>query len=194
MPEIRSALFRQLAICCLGLSALALPVLAQERLPFRQGPNGAALDGAVYVKPGALLLATFDTNQDFQITEAEIEAGARQTFKIADADQDGFMSPLEQREWASRIGSDADVIANPTTFPSALPAQVTEDEFVFGLQTFAQRFETPVSDDSEETEILIRNFTFEPERTRPVEDNVKDDIERLRRPVISDRRQTNGMR
>ena len=136
------------------------------------------------------MFATFDTNQDFEISTDEIEAGAKRTFLIADADGNGVMTPLEQRDWALKIGSDTDVIANPTTFPSGIPGQVNETEFVFGLQTFAQRFRDP---EDPENRILVKDFTFAPDRARR-QDRKDDELERVRRPVISDRRDANGMR
>ncbi|GEM_PF-3964530 len=174
-----------------GLVCLAAPMAsAQERLPIRLGGAGD-LNGARYIKPGALLFATFDTNQDFVISEEEIESGARRTFQLADADGNGVMTPLEQRDWALKIGSDTDVIANPTTFPSGIPGQVNEEEFVFGLQTFAQRFQDP---DDADQRILVKNFTFEPDRSRRQDRKDEDELERVRRPVISDRRDANGIR
>lgn len=188
MSVSRTTQLRLAAIAC-SAALLAGAAQAQERLPFRPGGDNGDLNGSRYIKPGALLFATFDSNQDLVITDEEIEAGARRAFAIADADGDGILTPLEQRSWAGKIGSENDVLANPTTFPAALPGQVTEDEFVAGLKLFSQRFVDP---DAEIKEVLVRNFTFEPERGRRPE-RESDELERLRRPVISDRRNSNGL-
>lgn len=162
---------------------------AQERLPFRFGAENGELNGSRYVKPGALLFATFDANQDLVITEAEIEAGATRAFETADADGDGILTPLEQRSWAGKIGSENDVLANPTTFPAARPGQVTQAEFASGLVLFSKRFIDP---ETEAVDVMMRDLTFEPERARRP-DRETDELERLRRPTISQRRETNGL-
>ena len=64
---------------------------------------------------------------------------------------------------------------------------MTEEEFVFGIITLSQRFE------DEDGRVFMSALTFAPENTRRDDDNVvEDDIERLRRPQISDHRNTNG--
>lgn len=172
------------ALIPLGLTiSLALSGLAsaQERLPYRGGAN-SDLTGARYIKAGALLLATFDANKDLEISKEEIQYGARLAFVYADGDGNGQITPLEQRAWAGRLTSETDVIANPSLFPSAIPGMVTEDEFVIGLETFAQRFE------GQDGKVLLSNLTFEPNRPGREDDPELDDgIERLKRPVVGDR-------
>lgn len=190
MPVSRTIQFG-FAVCACSAALFAGLAQAQERLPFRLGGENGDLNGSRYIKPGALLFATFDSNQDLIITDSEIESGARRAFINADADADGVLTPLEQRSWAGRIGSENDVLANPTTFPATIPGQVTEDEFVAGLKLFSQRF-VDQDPEAESKEVLVKNFTFEPDRGRRP-DRENDEIERLRRPVISERRQTNGL-
>ncbi|MAP94392.1 MAG: hypothetical protein CMK07_05515 [Ponticaulis sp.] len=184
LTRLASGIFALGLTFCAGQSASA-----QERLPF-SGGMGGDLAGAMLVKPGGILFSTFDANKDFEITEDEIEVGARQAFVFADADGDGYMSPLEQRNWAGRISSESDVLANPTTFLSALPGQVTEDEFVEGLLTFSQRF----ADASEDGRIFIRDFSFTPDRPSARNVEAEGGLERLRRPVITDRPNAGGLR
>lgn len=177
-------------LVALSTICLTAPTLAQERLPYRGGDAIGQNDpraGARYVHPGALLLAMLDENKDLEITGDEIESGARLAFVHADQDQNGVLTPLEQRAWAGRLSSETDLIANPRIFPSAIPNQVTEEEFVFGIITLSQRFE------DEDGRVFMSALTFAPENTRRDDDNVvEDDIERLRRPQISDHRNTNG--
>jgi len=173
------------------VTCIALPMSAQERLPYRGGDAIGQNDpraGARYVHPGALLLAMLDENKDLEITEDEIDAGARLAFIHADQDQNGVLTPLEQRAWAGRLSSETDLIANPRIFPSAIPNQVTEAEFVFGIITLSQRFQ------NEDGRVFMSALTFAPENARRDEDEVvEDDIERLRRPQISDHRNANGL-
>lgn len=167
--------------CLLGLTgALIMPAMAQvERIPFRgEGPRGDDIGDARFLRSGALLIASFDADHDFVVTDAEIEAGARNTFKFADADGSGGVSPLEQRAWAGRITSETDVLGNASLFISATPGHVSEDEFVAGLKTFAGRFR------NEDGDILFSALTFEP-KAKDKSKQPDDDVARLRRPTVS---------
>ena len=173
-------------------SLLATPILhasAQERLPFRgNGPEGEHFAGARYVKPGALLLASFDADHDLEITPTEIETGARIAFAVADEDGNGYLTPIEQRNWAARLTSHDDILGNPSLFAPVTPGMVLEDEFVRGLEIFAQRFE------NSEGEILFSALTFEPDQGRRDDNRPDDDLERLRRPTITERPQSTPYR
>ena len=75
LTRLASGIFALGLTFCAGQSASA-----QERLPF-SGGMGGDLAGAMLVKPGGILFSTFDANKDFEITEDEIEVGARQAFE-----------------------------------------------------------------------------------------------------------------
>ena len=171
--------FSVISLAC--LASLCVPMLAeaQERLPFRGGPDDRSMSGARFIKPGALLLASFDRNHDLLITSEEIEAGASLAFQAADTDGSAYLTPIEQRNWATRITSEDDVLGNPSLFISSTPGQVLEAEFISGLQIFAQRFE------DENGEIRFTELTFEPQaRDRNDREDDGGDLERLRRPSV----------
>ena len=150
-----------LSFVCMALGlAVSGSALAQdvERLPFRGDQSGKAPENRDirFIKSGALLIASFDADHDFIVTTDEIKAGARLAFKIADANSNESMSPLEQRSWASKIASERDVLGNASLFAGAIPGQVSEDEFVRGLVTFSERFE------DQEGMIRFTNLTVQP--------------------------------
>ena len=99
-------------------------------------------DGVRTVRPGALLFASFDTNHDGKITREEFEAGARASFRVADANGDGVISGFEQNDWAAAVGTSNDILSNPMAFDTDLDRNVTEEEFVTGLRRIAE----PITD------------------------------------------------
>lgn len=165
-----------------GIITLAMSASAAaqvQRIPQQgQGP-GFGLENARYIRSGALLFVTFDNNQDFLITEQEIIEGARNTFKLADADGDGEMSPIEQRSWAAMITSESDVLGNSRMCARMLEKNVNEDEFVQCLVQFSERF----TDRDENGSIRISGLTLDP-RDKTGDNEPEDDLARLKRPNI----------
>lgn len=102
---------------------------------------GRAPEGVKVVAPGALAFASFDRNSDAKITVAEIEAGAALAFAAADKNGDGQLSGFEQSDWAARIGSPTDVMANAMTFDIDLDRVVTKAEFTAGLKRIAAQIQ-----------------------------------------------------
>lgn len=51
----------------------------------------------------ALLFNDFDTNGDFQVSVAEIEAGVTQEFARADENHDGSLGPIEYQNWSNTV-------------------------------------------------------------------------------------------
>lgn len=104
--------------------------------PSAGGP-GRSPEGVKVVAPGALVYASFDRNFDGVVTLAEIDAGAAVAFDIADKNRDGYITGFEQTDWAGRMASAADVMANAMTFDIDLDRQVTRSEFVAGFKRLA---------------------------------------------------------
>jgi len=71
------------------------------------------------------------------ISVEEIEAGAAAVFDVADRNGDGVITGFEQADWAARMASATDVMANAMTFDIDLDRQVTRAEFVAGFKRLA---------------------------------------------------------
>ena len=81
------------------------------------------------LKPGAGLFLTFDSNEDGRISQFEIDAGIPLAFRIADRNEDGFLTALEQQDWAASLPTRDDSLANPFRFDPNLDRRVDLDEF-----------------------------------------------------------------
>lgn len=106
----------------LSIALLALVAACAGPGPRHGPPDGARgsipLDNGGFMKPGALLFAVFDTNQDYTLSSQELDAGLDIAFTRADADHSGALSLFEYQNWAGRaLGS-----------PTALPAWMTVDK------------------------------------------------------------------
>ena len=104
---------------------------------------GRAPEGVKRVSPGALLLASFDRNFDGKVSRAEISAAAPGLFVVVDANKDGKITGFEQTDWAASVGSQGEIIANPTMFDANLDRSVTQDEFAKGLLRLADEVMGP---------------------------------------------------
>lgn len=139
-----------LALVAGAFAALAgaLPAFAQEqtvevdridRVSGAASPGGMMRppEGVKVVSPGALIYASFDRNFDAVVSVEEIEAGAAAAFDMADKSGDGVVTGFEQTDWATRMASATDVMANAMTFDIDLDRQVTRVEFVAGFKRLA---------------------------------------------------------
>ena len=100
----------------------------------RSKPNGHAPDRLV---PGGGLIVSFDTDQDGQVTPAELAAGIQAAFEEADTNSDGYLSPLEQLSWAERQPTRDDTLGNPARFDPNLDRRASYAEFDTVLTSFA---------------------------------------------------------
>ncbi len=150
MKSIRPMTAACLAL--LGLCGLSAPVLAQtgpdeidhvERPPGQLAPGFNRQDARL-MRPGALLLASYDRNFDGVISMREIDDGANGSFDIADNNGDGVLGGFEQSDWARMVGGGEDVLANPMLFDADLDRQTTREEFTAGVKRLATSVETEV--------------------------------------------------
>lgn len=81
------------------------------------------------LKPGAGLFLTFDSNEDGRISQFEIDAGIPLAFRVADRNEDGYLTALEQQDWAAGLPTRDDSLANPFRFDPNLDRRVDIDEF-----------------------------------------------------------------
>jgi len=105
-------------------------------------PIGAGVrnDGVRVVRPGALLLASFDRNGDGRVSPSELSDGAKVSFRFADRNADGVLSGFEQSDWAGVIGGLEDVLSNPMLFDTDLDRSVTPTEFEAGLRRMSEGY------------------------------------------------------
>ena len=80
--------------------------------------------------PGGGLVMSFDTDDNGRVTPEELRSGAISAFAVADTNQDGRLSALEQQDWAHSLPTRDDTLANPVRFDPNLDRVVSEREFV----------------------------------------------------------------
>ena len=148
---VRSFNFAALLATSLLFSA---PCLADDdelvRLP-GQGEvrNEAAreLTRAERLKPAGGLFLSFDENGDGLITLEEIRTGIPLAFSEADANEDGFLTALEQQAWADNLPTRDDSLANPVRFDPNLDKRVDPSEFALVISDLGAEYADEVSGD-----------------------------------------------
>jgi hypothetical protein len=113
-------------------------------------------DDVRIVRPGAMVFASYDADSDGTVTDAEVAQGAARSFMAADRDGDGVLSGLEQGDWATRVGAGPDVLSNPMLFDADLDRQVTQAEFVAGMQRLAAQQKRPGADSVQLRDMIRR--------------------------------------
>jgi hypothetical protein len=120
-----------------ALSPAASQAVEIERIERVAGlPNGSSgrSEGVRIVRPGALLIASFDRDGDGLVTAAELSDGAGRSFAFADRNSDGVLGGFEQSDWAAAVGAAEDVLSNPMLFDTDLDRSVTREEFLAGVR------------------------------------------------------------
>lgn len=135
MPKIGPLLF---LLALQSLSANAQSELVQ--LP-GQGelkddiPTAAGIGRLI---PGGGLLLSFDSDQNGDITQSEVDEGIALAFEKADANEDGRITPLEQIKWTESLPTRDVSLANPARFDPNLDRSVRSDEFTAIIKAFAE--------------------------------------------------------
>lgn len=134
-----------LGLC--GVAASASAQAAPDGIDHVERPPGPIAPGfnrqdARLMRPGALLLASYDRNFDGVISMREISDGAEGSFEAADRDGDGVLGGFEQSDWARTVGGGDDILANPTLFDADLDRLTTREEFIAGVKRLAASAET----------------------------------------------------
>jgi len=145
-------MLRPLVALAVSIVASAPLALAQSadgdlvRLPshgtVKSAPPGQPLERYV---PGGGLILSFDNNRDGYVTPAERDAGIERAFAIADANNDGCLSALEQQSWAESLPTRDDSLANPVRFDPNLDRFVSAEEFSDVVDTIADAYVDPIS-------------------------------------------------
>lgn len=148
---IRSFSLAALAVACVSVSAHAQ---AEEDELVRLPGQGELRDDSLRqraqadrLKPGAGLFITFDTNNDGRISQAELDAGIPAAFTQADSNEDGYLTALEQQDWARSLPTRDDSLANPFRFDPNLDRRVDLDEFTLVISNLGRDYSDEVSGD-----------------------------------------------
>lgn len=179
---------RQLTALALAVAVTASVAAAQAgedqddivRLP-GQGLVKADAEGVAgmgkrdHLVPGGGLMVSFDKDRNGRITELELLNGVEAAFLLADTNQDGTLSALEQIAWADSLPTHDDTLSNPARFDPNLDRMVSYDEFTNVIASLA-------ADYAEETgEILVSALKAPKPRRDRRDNNPLLDPERLQR-------------
>ena len=141
---IRSVSLAALATVCLTVPAAAQ---ADEDELLRLPGQGEVRDDALRqrtkadrLKPGAGLFITFDIDNDGRISQSELNTGIPAAFEAADNNADGYLTALEQQDWAQGLPTRDDSLANPFRFDPNLDRRVDLDEFTLVISNLGQDY------------------------------------------------------
>ena len=149
-------MIRTLSLACLALLPVTMMASAQAdedeilRLPGQGEAREPGLRGQTHgerLKPGAGLFLTFDTNKDGRISRFEIDAGIPLAFQMADENSDGHLTALEQQDWAAKLPTRDDSLANPFRFDPNLDRRVDLEEFTMVIVNLASDYADEASGD-----------------------------------------------
>ena len=149
---IQSICLAAITVACLSVSAQAQSVDEDEllRLPGQGEVRDASLRErakADRLKPGAGLFITFDTDNNGRITQSELDTGIPAAFSRADSNEDGFLTALEQQDWARSLPTRDDSLANPFRFDPNLDRRVDLEEFTLVIRNLGIDYADEASGD-----------------------------------------------
>lgn len=105
----------------------------------------------------ALLLSDFDTDRNFEISMAEVEAGVTASFGRADANADGNLSPIEFQHWSGVELGGGMTPPYRLDFDRNVDNIISEEEFRTELIARAQEYDADESGAVTRSE-LVRNL------------------------------------
>lgn len=149
-------MIRSLTLAALSVACLSVPASAQadEDELLRLPGQGEVRDDALRqraqadrLKPGAGLFITFDADSNGRISRSEIDAGIPAAFEQADNNEDGFLTALEQQDWARSLPTRDDSLANPFRFDPNLDRRVDIDEFTLVISNLGRDYADEASGD-----------------------------------------------
>lgn len=92
------------------------------------------------LKPGGLLFVTFDSNDDYRITQEEVSAGIARAFAEADANGDGVIAMLELSNWSNRVLGGSGARPGRFDFDSNADMRISREEFTSTLNEFGASY------------------------------------------------------
>lgn len=149
---IRSLSLAALTAACLSVTAHAQAADEDElvRLPGQGEVRDASLRErakADRLKPGAGLFITFDSDNNGRISQSELDTGIPAAFARADKNADGYLTALEQQDWARSLPTRDDSLANPFRFDPNLDRRVDLEEFTLVINNLGFDYADEVSGD-----------------------------------------------
>lgn len=159
-------MIRSISLAVLAAACLSVPAHAQAeedellRLPGQGELRDEALRQraqADRLKPGAGLFITFDTDSNGRISRSEIDAGIPAAFRQADNNEDGYLTALEQQDWARSLPTRDDSLANPFRFDPNLDRRVDIEEFTLVISNLGRDYADETSG-----EIIIADLKAPP--------------------------------
>ncbi len=148
---IRSVSLAALTAVCLTVSAHAQ---ADDDELLRLPGQGEVRDQALRqrtqadrLKPGAGLFITFDSDNNGRISLSEIDVGIPTAFEQADNNQDGYLTALEQQDWAKSLPTRDDSLSNPFRFDPNLDRRVDLEEFTLVISNLGRDYADETSGD-----------------------------------------------
>ena len=154
--RVETLMIRMLSIAGFAAMSLSLSTHAQVdedelvRLPGQGEVRNADLREramADRLKPGAGLFLTFDQDENGRISTTEIEAGIPVAFESADKNADGYLTALEQQDWAAGLPTRDDSLANPFRFDPNLDRRVDLEEFTLVINNLGLDYADETSGD-----------------------------------------------
>jgi hypothetical protein len=113
--------FRTLALvacAALGVTACGGGRAAQDAAPIR-----------ALLSADALMLVSFDTNADLNVSREESEAGFAREWTRADADGNGSLSPIEFSNWSNLVMGGSQIGPYRLDFDRNVDNVITREEF-----------------------------------------------------------------
>lgn len=104
----------------------------------RGGDRGGQRTGGMMLAPAGLLIAGFDTDQDYQVTREEQIAGTRAAFTRADVNSDGSLSLFEFEDWRERALGSKDAPSQRLGFDTDMSRSISRREFEDAIDRMLQ--------------------------------------------------------
>lgn len=123
---------------CLACAVLAACAAGPGRNPDDDPPGASGRLQAL--RPAGLLLAGFDSNGDYRIDPAELDAGIARAFAAADTDGSGAVSLIELGDFRARAFGGPEALPGPFIFDADQDGSVTAAEFDMALKETASDY------------------------------------------------------
>lgn len=188
-------LFTASFLCTIPAAAIAADPLLDDEDIIEELPNkklerrGERIKGPVTsVGAGAMLFASFDTNADYRVSEAEFIAGRRQAFNAADKDKSKTLNLFELEDWREAALGSLDAAPGNLAFDKDYDQRITRAEFDHALN-----YVFNAGDKNEDGVLAFSELVkvFEMPR-RPVIEKEEDPIERINRQGRRDQQRRRG--